>query len=136
MNTLKAPADLLGRILIAVVFVVAGFGKIGGYAGTVGYMESQGVPGILLPLVIAVELAGGLAIIVGYQTRLVALALAGFTLLSGFLFHFDLADQGQSINFMKNLAISGGFLFLFVNGAGHWSLDSWRAGSRQAVGEL
>lgn len=127
MDKLKAPVDLVGRILIAAIFVQAGYTKIGGYAGTAGYMESQGVPGFLLPAVIAIELIGGLAIIVGFQTRLVALAIAGFTLLAGLLFHFQPGDQMQMISFMKNVAIAGGFLFLAANGPGAWSLDARRA---------
>ncbi|MFZ5722505.1 MAG: DoxX family protein [Pseudomonadota bacterium] len=118
-----APLDLAGRIFIALIFVIAGYGKIGGYDGTAGYMESMGVPGALLPLVILTELGGGLAIILGFQTRLVALALAGFSILSGVIFH-NPADAAQQIMFMKNLALGGGFLILAANGAGAWSLDA------------
>lgn len=118
-----APLDLAGRVLIAIIFVVAGYTKIGGYEGTAGYMESMGVPGALLPLVILVELGGGLAIVLGFQTRLVALALAGFCILSGVLFH-NPADAAQQIMFMKNIAIGGGFLILAAHGAGAWSLDA------------
>lgn len=116
-------ALLAGRILIALIFITAGYAKIGGYEGTQGYMAAMGVPGSLLPLVILTELAGGVLIVLGLFTRLTAVALAGFTLLSGFLFHFNLADQTQYIMFMKNLAIAGGFLFLAANGAGKLSLD-------------
>lgn len=116
-------ALLAGRVLIALIFITAGYAKIGGYEGTQGYMAAMGVPGSLLPLVILTELAGGVLIVLGLFTRLTAVALAGFTLLSGFLFHFNLADQTQYIMFMKNLAIAGGFLFLAANGAGKLSLD-------------
>ena len=116
-------ATLAGRILLALIFILSGFSKISGYAGTVGYMEKMGVPGALLPLVILTELGGGLCILLGFQTRLVAIAMAGFTLIAGILFHFQPADQGQMVNFMKNLAIAGGFLFLLANGAGAWSVD-------------
>ena len=116
-------ATLAGRVLIALIFITAGYAKIGGYEGTQGYMAAMGVPGSLLPLVILTELAGGVLIVLGLFTRLTAVALAGFTLLSGFLFHFNLADQTQYIMFMKNLAIAGGFLFLAANGAGKLSLD-------------
>ena len=116
-------ALLAGRVLIALIFITAGYAKIGGYEGTQGYMAAMGVPGSLLPLVILTELAGGVLIVLGLFTRLTAVALAGFTLLSGFLFHFNLADQTQYIMFMKNLAIAGGFLFLAANGAGKISLD-------------
>lgn len=118
-----APADLAGRVLLALIFVVAGLGKIGGYAGTQGYMESVGVPGALLPLVIATELGGGLLLAAGLFTRWVAAALAGFTVIAALIFHFDFADQIQSIMFMKNLAIAGGLLLVFRHGAGAWSLD-------------
>lgn len=116
--------ELGGRVFIAMIFVVAGYGKLGaGYAGTAGYMESVGVPGMLLPLVIALELGGGLLIIAGFQTRIAAFLLAGFSLLSALLFHTDFADPMQSILFMKNIAIAGGFLFLVVHGAGKFSVD-------------
>lgn len=117
-------ADLLGRILISVIFLWSGYNKIGGYEGTQGFMEAAGVPGMLLPLVIFIEVIGSIAIIVGWQTRWFALALSGFTLLSALLFHFDLSNQMQMIMFTKNLAIAGGFLFLYAHGAGSLSLDS------------
>ncbi|MFY9315430.1 MAG: DoxX family protein [Burkholderiales bacterium] len=120
-------SELAGRILIATIFVVAGAGKIAGYAGTQAYMQSQGVPGVLLPLVIAAELGGGLLIILGLWTRLAALALAGFSILSALLFHANFADQMQQIMLMKNFAMAGGFLFLVAHGAGALSLDAWRA---------
>lgn len=113
----------LGRILIALIFVIAGYGKIGGYEATQGYMIAMGVPGGLLPLVIALELGGGILLVLGLFTRYVALALAGFTILSAILFHGNIADQTQQIMFLKNLAIAGGFLFLVANGAGKISLD-------------
>ena len=88
--------DLGARILLGLMFVVAGIGKLGeGYAGTAGYMESMGVPGALLPLVILTEIGAGLLIIIGLQTRLAALALAGFTLLAAIIFHSNFADQMQ-----------------------------------------
>lgn len=116
--------DLAGRIFIALLFIPAGAGKIFGYAGTQGYMESVGVPGILLPLVILVELGGGIAILLGWQTRIVAFLLAGLCLVSALLFHFQPEDQMQMIQFMKNIAIAGGLLFLVANGAGAYSLDA------------
>jgi len=116
--------ELGGRVFIALIFVVAGWSKITGYAGTQAYMESVGVPGIMLPLVIALELGGGLLIIAGFQTRIVAFLLSGFCLVSAALFHANFADQMQSILFMKNVAMAGGFLFLVVHGAGTFSLDS------------
>ncbi|NCF61998.1 MAG: DoxX family membrane protein [Gammaproteobacteria bacterium] len=91
-------------------------------------MEAMGVPGILLPLVIALEILGGLAIIVGWHTRFVAFLLAGFTLLSAMLFHADFSDQMQMVMFMKNLALSGAFLVLVAQGAGAFSIDNRNGG--------
>ncbi|HEX9583009.1 MAG TPA: DoxX family protein [Gammaproteobacteria bacterium] len=125
-KTLKY-ANPAGRVLISAMFVMAGLTKIGGYAGTQAYMESQGVPGMLLPLVILLETGGGLAVIVGWQTRIFAFLLAGFCLLAALVFHLDFGDQMQSILFMKNLGLAGGFLFLVANGAGALSLDGRRA---------
>jgi putative oxidoreductase len=116
-------ASLAGRLLIALIFITAGYSKIGGYEGTQAYMTAMGVPGFLLPLVIFTELAGGLLIVIGLFTRYTAVALAGFTILSGILFHGDNSDPTQQILFMKNLAMAGGFLFLVASGAGRISLD-------------
>jgi len=126
MAKLTDYAQSVARVLLALIFVIAGAAKINNFEGTQGYMESAGVPGILLPLVIALELLGGLAIIVGYRTRLVALALAGFCIASGVLFHFDPADQAQMTSLMKNVAIAGGFLLLFVHGPGPLAVDKHR----------
>lgn len=133
MNALTQFASPLGRLLIAAMFVNSGIGKISGYAGTQAYMESQGVPGMLLPLVILVEVVGGLAVIVGWQTRIAAFLLAGFCLLSAALFHLNFNDQMQTIMFMKNFAIAGGFLFLVAHGPGALSIDNRGAASQGAV---
>jgi putative oxidoreductase len=125
MKTWENSADLTGRILLAAMFLLSGIGKISGYAGTQGYMESMGVPGALLPLVIALEILGALAVIVGLRTRLAAAGLAVFTLAAGFIFHGG-ADQMQQIMLFKNVAIAGGFLLLVARGAGDWSLDARR----------
>jgi len=117
-------STLVGRVLIAVMFILAGYNKIGGYEGTQGYMEAMGVPGMLLPAVIALELLGGIAILVGYQTKIAAFLLGGFTFLAAIMFHTDFAQQMQMILFMKNLAISGAFLLLFVHGPGQWAVNS------------
>ncbi len=124
MEKLNPYFGLTGRVLLAIAFVVAGYGKIGGYAGTQGYMESFGVPGMLLPLVIVLELGGGLAIIAGWQTRSIAILLAGFCLLTAFIFHLDFADRMQSSIFMKNLSMAGGFLVLAAFGPGALALDN------------
>lgn len=126
MNTQQNVADLTGRILISAIFLLSGWGKIGGYAATQGYMEAMGVPGGLLPLVIALEILAPIAIIVGYRTRLSAFFLAGFSIVSALLFHGALGDQMQFIMFMKNVAMAGGFLFLVARGPGNWSLDARR----------
>lgn len=124
---MNAFATLLGRVGLSLIFIISGFGKIAAYAGTQQYMESQGVPGALLPLVILTELGGGLAILSGFFTRWVALALAGFSVISALLFHHNFGDQMQQINFMKNIAMAGGFLVLFANGAGKFSIDALRS---------
>jgi putative oxidoreductase len=116
--------NLIARFLLAHIFILAGFNKIGGYEGTAAYMASVGVPGMLLPLVIILEIGGGLAILAGWQTRLAAYALAAFTALAAIIFHSDLADPMQKIMFMKNWAITGGLLLLAVNGAGAMSMDN------------
>jgi len=115
--------QLLARIFLGHIFLLAGLSKITGYEGTQGYMESMGVPGMLLPLVIALEVGGGLAIIAGWKTRWAAITLAGFTILAALIFHNALGDQIQMIMFMKNIAISGGLLLLATYGAGAYSLD-------------
>ena len=117
-------SDLAGRILLSVMFFMAGLSKIGAYAGTQGYMESQGVPGFLLPLVIGVEVIAPVLLVIGWQTRYAAIALAGFTAAAALMFHLNFADQMQSILFMKNIAITGGLLLLATHGAGELSLDS------------
>jgi putative oxidoreductase len=126
MNTQHKLADLAGRVLISAMFLQAGLAKIAGFTGTQGYMEAMGVPGMLLPLVIALEVLGAVAIIVGYRTQLAATLLAGFTLLAAGLFHWAPGDQVQGLLFVKNVAITGGFLFLAARGAGDWSLDARR----------
>jgi putative oxidoreductase len=127
MNAIRIYSPLIGRIFISLIFIVTGYGKITAYSGTAGYMESMGIPGMLLPLVILTELGGGLAIILGFHTRLVAFLLAGFCLLSALIFHFDLTNQLQSLMFMKNIAIAGGFLFLVAHGPGAYALDNKRS---------
>jgi len=130
---MNATASLLGRTGLSLIFIISGLGKIAAYAGTQQYMASAGVPGALLPLVIALELGGGLAILGGLFTRWTALALAGFTLVAAALFHNNLGDQVQGIMFWKNVAIAGGFLLLAANGAGAYSLDALRGRRTQPV---
>ena len=127
MTSLNHATNLTGRTLIAAIFLIAGIDKIAGYSGTAAHMESVGVPGALLLPTIVLEIGGALAIIAGWWTKPVALALAAFSLLSGILFHGNFADPMEQIMFLKNVAIAGGFLFLAANGAGAWSLDARRA---------
>ena len=117
--------NLASRLLLAYIFIMAGIGKLGAeaYAGTQGYMQAMGVPGALLPLVILTELGGGLLLLVGFQARLAAFLLAGFSLVSAVIFHYQPADQMQMIMFMKNLAIAGGLLLITQYGAGAFAID-------------
>ena len=115
--------DLTGRVFISGVFLLSGFSKIGNYDGTVGWMESFGLPGFLLIPAIILEIIAPILIIIGYQTRIAAGALSLFCLATAIIFHTDFSDQMQFIAFMKNLALAGGFLFLVVNGAKGYCLD-------------
>lgn len=123
MKKVENVGVLVARILMPILFIVAGWGKITGYAGTQQYMEAMGVPGFMLPLVILLELGGGLAILFGFLTRFTALFTAGFTLLTAFLFHSNFAEGVNQLMFMKNLSIAGGFLVLGLVGPGAWSID-------------
>ncbi len=134
MNALQAPLSLVGRLLLALLFIPAGFSKIGGFAGTVGYITSAGLPAPTLAAIVAivVEVLGGLALVFGVGTRLAALALALFTAVAAFGFHAFWAvpaDQQfmQQLLFYKNIAITGGLLVLAAFGAGAWSVDGKRA---------
>jgi len=119
-------AALLGRLLLAALFLHEAWSKLTGYAGAVAYMQAFGVPGQLLPFAIAVELACGLLILLGYHTRLAALLLAGFCVAAAVLFHTKFADRNQLLHFEKDLAIAGGLLVLFARGGGAWALDALR----------
>ena len=116
--------DLTARLGLAAMFLLAGINKVQYYDGNVAYMATAGLPEFLMPLVIALEIGAAIALIVGYQTRLAAFALAGFTILAALLFHFDLNDQMQSILFFKNIAVAGGLLLLVAKGPGKISLDA------------
>ncbi|HJU26879.1 MAG TPA: DoxX family protein [Rhodanobacteraceae bacterium] len=120
-------AVLLGRIGLSQIFILSGLQKIAGYAATAGVLAQHGLPPGLLPLVIFAELGGGLAVLFGFLTRWAAVGLCVFTLLAAFFFHNNFADQTQAVNFMKNIAIAGGFLVLAAFGPGTASLDTfWR----------
>lgn len=134
MTNLTAYAAPVGRVLLAFIFIMSGLSKLGDVAGTAAYIESGGLPGILVWPTILVEVVGGIFVAVGYQTRLAALALAGFSLLSGLLYHLipagsmeGMAAQMQMIMFFKNVSIAGGLLFLVHAGAGAYSIESRKA---------
>ena len=115
--------ELLGRIFLSVIFLINGVGKIFRYEETIQYMESFNVPGNLIIPAIVVEILFPILLIIGYQTRFSALILSLFTLTLAIIFHTDFSDQMQLISFLKNIAIAGGFLIIFVRGAGKFSLD-------------
>jgi putative oxidoreductase len=128
--TYESLAAFVGRIFLALIFVVSGAGKITGYAGTAAYMASKGLPlvEILLPLTIAVELGGGLLLALGWKARWAALALFLFLIPTTLIFHqfWGLEPklaQMQKIHFLKNVAIMGGMLMVLAIGAGAWSVD-------------
>src|SRR6266849_1432395 len=123
-DSLAAGLNLLGRVLLVAIFLPEAWVKIRGYDAAVAYMVRFGVPGALLPLVIAVEIAAPILIAVGWQTRIAALALAGFCLLTAAFFHADFANPNQQLHFWKNVAMAGGFIVLAANGAGAWALDA------------
>lgn len=123
MTKLQDTALLVARILMPILFIVAGWGKINGYTATAGYMTSMGVPSFFLPLTILLEFGGGLAILFGFFTRTTALITAVFTILTALIFHTDFAQGVNQMMFMKNLSIAGGFFVLFASGPGAFSID-------------
>jgi putative oxidoreductase len=115
--------ELAGRVLLASLFLLSGLSKLGAYTATAGYMSAFGVPSALLPAVIATEVLGAIAIMLGWQTRVVAGLLAVFSVLTAIAFHSNFGDQIQMIMFLKNVSIAGGFLLLVANGSGPLSVD-------------
>jgi len=128
---MNASLTLLGRFGLGLIFIISGWGKITGYAGTQQFMEAMGVPGAVLPLVILLELGGGLAIASGLFTRWVALGMAAFSVATAAVFHANFADPAQAISFWKNVSMAGGFLVLAAHGAGAYSIDGWRQRTAQ-----
>lgn len=124
MNKLQHISAPVGRLFLALIFVMSGLNKIGQYEGTQGYMEAMGVSGALLPLVIATEVLGGMAIILGWKVRYAAIALGGFSALSAIMFHADFSNPAEMANFMKNFALAGAFLLIFTQGGGAYALDN------------
>ena len=126
LNSLQNPLSLVGRILLALLFVPAGFNKIWGFAATVGYaLKGVPMPELAIAIAIAVELGLGLLLLVGFQTRWAALAIAFFTVVITFIFH-PLFDPSQAQAFFKNIAVVGGLLTVAAWGAGAWSVDARR----------
>ena len=115
--------DLIARVLISILFLLNGIFKINNYEGTIGWMESFGLPGILIYPAIILEIVGPILIIIGYKTRIAAAALSLFCIATAIIFHNDFSDQMQLTAFLKNIALAGGFLFLVVNGAKGYCLD-------------
>ena len=125
-NSTQGVLPLVGRILVATIFILSGLSKIGAPTATQGYIAAMGLPAPLLAYIgaIVMELGGGLLLLAGYRTKVVAAALAVFSIVTAFVFHHALADQNQMIHFLKNLAMAGGLLQFVAYGAGRISLDS------------
>ena len=130
MNTIHQIAPLVGRVLLALIFIVSGFGKVTGFAATAGYMASKGLPmtQVLLVGAILIELGGGLLVLLGWKARWAALAIFLFLIPTTLIFHafwgLPAAEaQGQMIHFLKNLAIMGGRVLIFARGPGPFSID-------------
>ena len=115
--------DFIGRLLISALFLLSAYNKIFSIDGTMGWMEGFGIPGFLLYPTIALEIILPLLIIIGYKARIAAGLLAIFCITTAFLFHHDFVDQMQTIAFLKNIGLAGGFLFIVANGTKEWSLD-------------
>ena len=115
--------DLVARILISALFLLNGVFKISNYDGTVGWMEGFGIPGILIIPAIILEIVGPILIILGYKAKIAAGLLSLFCIATAFIFHNDFSDQMQLGSFLKNIALAGGFLFIFIYGTKEFSLD-------------
>ena len=120
---MKDLIDLISRVLISLLFLFNGYFKIINYDGSIEWMESYGVPGIFLTPAIILEIAAPILIIIGYNTRLAASLLAGFCIATAFVFHTDFSNQIQITSFLKNIALTGGFLIIAINGARKFSVD-------------
>ena len=118
--------DFLGRVFISTLFLFSAYNKILNYSGTVGWMESFGVPGFLLGPTIGLEIILPLFVIIGYQTKLSSILLALFSIITAVIFHSDFSDQMQLIAFLKNIGLAGGFIFLAAHGAKEWAVDNKR----------
>ncbi len=125
LSSYNDTALLIGRVLIGALFVISAYNKVRGYGGSVGYFTKLGLPlpSLLVPLTIVFEAAAGVFMIIGYRTRITALAIAAFCVLSALVAHLNLADGNQLNHFLKNMAIAGGCLAILVAGAGRQSVD-------------
>jgi putative oxidoreductase len=124
---------LAGRLLLVFIFLHEGLSLLGNYAGAAAYMQKSGVPALLLPAVIALQLGGGALIAAGVMTRVAALSFAAFCVLTAILFHWQLADRNQVLHLQKDLAIAGGFLVLACCGPGNWSLGRYLAQPSRSI---
>ena len=115
--------DLVGRVFISLVFLLSGINKIGNYEGSVGWMETFGMPGIFLIPAIILEIVAPILIIIGYKVKIAAALLSVFCIVTALIFHTDFSNQMQFVSFMKNIALAGGFLFLVINGTKDFSLE-------------
>ena len=115
--------DFIARLLISALFLISAYNKIFSIDGTMSWMEGFGIPGLLLYPSIALEIILPLFIVIGYQARLSAGLLAIFCIATAFIFHYDFVDQMQTIAFLKNLGLAGGFLFIVANGTKDWAID-------------
>lgn len=126
LNQQNSVLPLVGRILLAAIFLISGTGKIAAPVATAGYIAAMGLPlpalGVLLAIV--VEVGGGLLLVFGYQTRLISLLLAAFSIVTGIVFHNAIGDQNQMIHLLKNFAMAGGLLQLAAFGPGAFSIDN------------
>lgn len=118
----KNIVDVISRVMLAYLFVVAGYGKLFSYEATAGYMQSMHVPSFLLPLVILLELGGGVAIIIGLFTKFTSVFIAIFSIVAAIIFHQG-NDSVNSLMFMKDIGLAGGFLLLAIHGSGKFSID-------------
>lgn len=135
MSSQNASIAAFGRLLAAAIFLVSGLGKIADPVVTQGYIATTGLPAPILGygLAVAVEAIGGVLLVIGYRTRLVALGLALFSVATAIFFHANFADQNQMIHFLKNIAIAGGLLQIVAFGGGAWSVDARLGARRTAV---
>lgn len=126
MKNIENITILVARILMPLLFIFAGYGKLGsGYIETQQYMHAMGVPAFLLPLTILLELGGGIAILFGFLTRTTAIFTVAFSLLTAFIFHFNFAEGDNQLMFLKDLSIAGGYMLLAILGTGKFSIDHW-----------